>query len=580
MINEDLAPTLHRASGIITTMPIFPKDIKGVNGMKAESQSDTNSQTALLSALSNPDFYPHPVGTIQVEETHISRVFLTGDFVYKMKKPVDFGFLDYTTLGKRHHYCKQEVLLNNRLSANVYLEVVSITEEPGGYALNGLGKPVEYVVKMRQLPKEKTMLRLLRRGEFTLNMLRDLVQVLVRFYEKTDRGPEIDAMGSRELIWVNIEEDFVQTSPFVPTILDREKFSDLHLRVRTFLNSQAEIFDRRIKSGCIRDCHGDLRLGHIYFTDSISIIDCIEFNERFRYGDLASDLAFLGMDLDYNGFAHIGQKLFAEYAQSADDPEIFLILDFYKCYRAHVRCKVECLRYGTGGLPGPEAASVKARARSYFELAWRYADTFSRQTIWIVCGLSGSGKSTIAAELARLMNLKFIRSDVTRKRLFGLSPEQEVVKPFGESIYSPAASDKTYEHLLLEARKEMSRGRSVILDATFGRIRYRVLARRLAEELEANVIFIECRCGLPVLRQRLSERQEQKSISDARLEHLDAQSQAFEPLEEMWDGIHLPMDTEQPFHQCVHQILSKGYWLRSQQGDARSRGQGPASSWQ
>jgi aminoglycoside phosphotransferase family enzyme/predicted kinase len=549
-------------------MHIFPEGIKGVNGMKAASQSDTKRQIAILSALGNPDFYPHPVGTIQVEETHISRVFLTGDFVYKIKRPVDFGFLDYTTLEKRHHYCRQEVLLNNRLSENVYLDVVSITEEPTGYALNGLGKPVEYAVKMRQLPKEKTMLQLLRRGELSLSMLKDLVQILVGFYEKTDKGPEIDAMGSRELIWVNIEEDFVQTSPFVSTILDREKFSDLHLRVRTFLNSQAEIFDRRIKSGCIRDCHGDLRLGHIYFTDSISIIDCIEFNERFRYGDLASDLAFLGMDLDYNGFADIGQKLLAEYAQSADDPEIFLILDFYKCYRAHVRCKVECLRYGAGELSGPEAASVKARGQSYFELAWRYADNFSRQTIWIVCGLSGSGKSTIAAELGRLVNLKLIRSDVTRKRLFGLSPEKEVVKPFGQSIYTPAASDKTYEQLLLEARKEMSRGRSVILDATFGRLQHRVLARRLAEKMEANVIFIECRCGQSVLRQRLTEREERKSISDARLEHLDAQSQAFEPLDELWDGIHLPINTEQPLHQCVHQILSKGYLLRSQQGAA------------
>jgi len=419
--------------------------------MKAESQSDTNSQTAILTALSNPDFYPHPVSTIQVEETHISTVFLTGDFVYKLKKPVDFGFLDYTTLEKRRRYCKQEVLLNKRLSENVYLEVVPITLEPTGYALNGPGKLVEYAVKMRQLPKERTMLQLLRRGEFSLNMLRDLVQILVRFYQKTEKGPEIDAMGSRELIWVNIEEDFVQTNPFVSTILDRVQFSDLHQRVRTFLTSRAELFDRRIKSGCIRDCHGDLRLGHIYFTDSISIIDCIEFNERFRYGDLASDLAFLAMDLDYNGFSDIGQKLLAEYAQSADDPEIFMLVDFYKCYRAHVRCKVECLRYGAGALSGREAHIAKERAISYFQLAWRYADTFSRQTIWIVCGLSGSGKSTIAAELGKRMNLQCYRSDVIRKRLFGLSPEQQVVKPFGESIYTPDASNKTYEQMLLEA---------------------------------------------------------------------------------------------------------------------------------
>jgi len=536
--------------------------------MKAKGRNDINRQTAILSALSNPDFYPHPVSTIQVEETHISTVFLTGDFVYKVKKPVDFGFLDYTTVEKRLQYCKQEVLLNSRLSENVYLGVVSITEEPTGYTLNGSGKPVEYAVKMRQLPKERTMLQLLRRGEFSLNMLRDLVEILVRFYEKTEKGPEIDAMGSRELIWVNIEEDFVQTNPFVSTVLDKAQFSDLHRRVRTFLNSQAELFDRRIKSGCIRDCHGDLRLGHIYFMDSISIIDCIEFNERFRYGDLASDLAFLAMDLDYNGFADIGHKLLAEYSRSADDPEIFLLADFYKCYRAHVRCKVECLRYGAGDLPGREEHMAKERAMSYFDLAWRYADNFSRRTIWIVCGLSGSGKSTIAAELGKLMNLKCYRSDVIRKRLFGLSPEEQVVAPFGESIYTPAASDKTYEQMLLEARKEMSRGRSVILDGTFGRLQHRVLARRLAEQMEANVIFVECRCRQSLLRQRLSARQEQKSISDARLQHLAAQSLAFEPLDELWDSLHLPINTEQPLNQCVHEILSKGYLLESQQGQA------------
>ncbi|MGD8773873.1 MAG: AAA family ATPase [Syntrophobacterales bacterium] len=540
--------------------------------MKAENQSDTNRQTAILSALSNPDFYPHPVSTIQVEETHISRVFLTGDFVYKIKKPVDFGFLDYTTLEKRHRYCKQEVLLNNRLSENVYLDVVCITEEPTGYTLNGLGKPVEYAVKMRQLPKERTMLHLLRRGEFSLSMLRDLVKILVRFYEKTDTGSQIDTMGSRELIWVNIEEDFVQTNPFVSTVLDKVKFSDLHRRVRTFLNSKSELFERRIKSGCIRDCHGDLRLGHIYFTDSISIIDCIEFNERFRYGDLASDLAFLAMDLDYNGFTDTAQELLTEYVRSADDPEIFLLVDFYKCYRAHVRCKVECLRYGAGDLSGPEAGLAEARAQSYFDLAWKYADTFSRQTVWIVCGLSGSGKSTIAAELGKRMNLKCYRSDVIRKTLFGLSPEQQVVTHFGESIYTPAASDKTYEQLLLKARKEMSRGRSVILDATFGRRQHRVLARRLTDEMEANVIFVECRCRQSLLRQRLTAREEQESISDARLQHLEAQSQAFEPLDELWDSLHLPISTEQPLQECVQEILSKGYFLQSQQGDARRRG--------
>ncbi|MCG6919387.1 MAG: AAA family ATPase, partial [Deltaproteobacteria bacterium] len=219
----------------------------------------------------------------------------------------------------------------------------------------------------------------------------------------------------------------------------------------------------------------------------------------------------------------------------------------------------------------PEAGIAKTRAQNYFELSWRYADNFSRQTLWVVCGLSGSGKSTIAAELGKGMNLKCYRSDVIRKRLFGLSPEQQIIAPFGESIYTPAASDMTYEHLLLEARKEMSRGRSVILDGTFGKLKHRILVRRLAEELAAKVIFVECRCDQSLLRQRLRAREEQKSISDARLLHLEAQSQAFEPMDELRDSLHIPINTAQPLRQCVQDIMTKGYLRQCQQGEARRK---------
>jgi aminoglycoside phosphotransferase family enzyme/predicted kinase len=541
--------------------------------MKAENQGDTNRQTVILSALRNPDFYPHPVGKIQVEETHISTVFLTGDFVYKIKKPVDFGFLDFTTLEKRHHYCKQEILLNRRLSKEVYLEVVAITREGTGYTLNGSGEPAEYAVKMRQLPRERTMLELLRRGELSPVMLEELGQVMTRFYQTAERGVEIDRMGSREMIWANIEEDFVQTSPFVPAVLERAKFSEMHRKVRAFLDKKRKLFDRRKETGCIRDCHGDLRLGHIYFVDIIQIIDCIEFSDRFRYGDVASDLAFLAMDLDYTGFPGVAQNLLTLYARLAEDPEIFLVLDFYKCYRAHVRCKVECLRHKAGDLDEREARVAKGRAQSYFELAYKYADNFSIQTVWIVCGLSGSGKSSIAAELATRLNVRCHNSDVVRKKLFGLSPDKPVVVPFGESIYGAAATEKTYEQLIVEAKKDLSRGRSVIVDGTFGRLHHRKLARKLAQEMRVNVIFVECRCAQSLLRQRLTEREEEKSVSDARLQHLEEQSQAFEPLDELPDNLHLPVNTEQPIRQSIQDIFSKGYMLKTRQGDARRQGQ-------
>jgi len=539
---------------------------------RMEGNSSFNHQDEIAAALSDPTTYPHPVQTLRVEETHISKVFLTGVYVYKIKKPVDLGFLDFTTLEKRHHYCRQEVLLNQRLSEGVYLDVVAITQGSAGYSLNGAGEPVEYAVKMRQLPDERTMLKLVRRGELSADMLQELIIILARFYKEADKGPEIDSMGSRESIWVNIEEDFVQTNPFVSTILDQKKFSAMHRRVRRFLNSRAELFDQRIEKGCIRDCHGDLRLGHIYFADGIQVIDCIEFNDRFRYGDVASDLAFLAMDLDFNGFPDIGQSLIASYAVSANDPEIFLLLDFYKCYRAHVRCKVECMRYREEDSSKRQANVAEERAKLYFQLAYDYAVNFNRQTLWIVCGLSGSGKSTIAAELVKYLKVRCHRSDVVRKKLFDLDPEQPVVTAFGESIYTVAATDKTYGQLLSEARKDLSRGKSVILDATFGKKVHRDLARQLSGEMEANIVFVECCCPYSLLRQRLSAREGQRSASDARLEHLESQRRAFEPLSEVPESMRLRLNTDQPLEQCVPQILAGWYALQRQQAGTMKKG--------
>ncbi len=532
---------------------------------KALGEAEANHRAGVELALSNPAFYPHYVKTIEIEETHISKVFLTGDFVYKLKKPVDFGFLDFTTLEKRHHYCEQEVLLNQRLSHQVYLEVVAITLEQSGYALNGTGQPVEYAVKMRQLPRKKTMLELLRRGKLSDDMLQKLVQFLARFYEKARRGPTIDAIGSQMVIEGNVEEDFSQTEPFVPSILDPNNFSRIHDAVRAFLSNNTDLFQRRIEAGCVCDCHGDLRLGHIYFVDGIQIIDCIEFNDRFRYGDVASDLAFLAMDLDYHGFSEVGHTLLTAYARAASDPEVFMLLDFYKCYRAHVRCKVECLRQATGELAARKARLTVERAQRYFELAYGYAGSFSRQTLWIICGLSGSGKSTIASELAKRLHLPIHNSDVIRKKYFGLSPKEPKVASFGEGIYTPVATAQTYERMLLLAREELFHGNSVILDATFCRRQHRELFRCLAIEMGANVIFVECLCPDAVLRVRLAERQTKSSISDARLKHLEAQRQAFEPLDELGDDLHLQVSTEQPLQQSLQQILSAAYLLQDKQ---------------
>jgi aminoglycoside phosphotransferase family enzyme/predicted kinase len=531
---------------------------------RARVKSDSNGEHRgeIEAALADPTFYPHGTTNIQVAETHISKVFLTGDFAYKVKKPVNFGFLDFTTLEKRRHYCEQEVLLNQRLSKGVYLDVVAITQEPTAYMLNGPGEPLEYAVKMRQLPRGKTMLELLLRGKLSGAMVQELVDVLVHFYQRARKGPEIDVLGSREMVEINTGEDFTQTEPFVPEILNQKKFSRLNQAVRTFLSNHEQLFNHRIETGFIRDCHGDLRLGHIYFLDhsdsltGIQIIDCIEFNERFRYGDVAADLAFLAMDLDYHGFAEVSRELITAYAQAANDPEVFLLLDFYKCYRAHVRCKVECLRKVAGDIPAKKAEVVVERARRYFDLAYGYAASFNRPTLWIVSGLIGSGKSTIAAELAKPLKVKVLSSDFIRKKMFGLSPQEPAVAAFEEGLYTPAVTARTYENMLLQARAEISTGNSVILDATFGKRQHRETFGRIAEEMGAQVIFVECFCPDSVRRKRLAGRQGKITISDARLQHLEAQRHVFEPLNELEDNLYVRVRTDQALVESRYQILS------------------------
>jgi aminoglycoside phosphotransferase family enzyme len=301
-------------------------------------------QTEIFQAMARPEFYPQPVTKVDQRETHISKVFLTGIYVYKIKKAVDLKFLDYTSLSKRKFYCEQETLLNRRLSHDIYMGVVAVTLADGRYFLDGPGEVVEYAVKMRQLPEQCAMVRLLRSGKMDRKTTAQLALKLAEFYGQTPTGEGINSYGAWETIRANCEENFRQTDTFAGNILDERMFQVIRAATRSFLHRRKELFKQRVNAGKIRDCHGDLRSGHIYFTDDIQIIDCIEFNERFRYSDITSDLAFLIMDLDYEGFPNTARHLLDCYVRYADDPDVSVLIDFYKCYRAFVRAKVNCLR--------------------------------------------------------------------------------------------------------------------------------------------------------------------------------------------------------------------------------------------
>lgn len=557
----------------------------------------------LFKAMADPAFYPHSAEEMQEIETHISKVFLVGEYVYKVKKPFNLGFLDFTTLEQRKHFCGQEILLNRRLSCNVYIDVVPITFANDKYSLNGVGEIVEYAVKMKRLSDEHVMQTLLHENKLADSDLDALARLLASFYSKTSKCEQMDCIEVWESVKKNCEENFSQTEAFTSElpdnqetlknqivddavcqrqaftnqivydaayqsqaftnkILDSRIFQITKSAVISFIFRKQPLFDNRVKDGRIRDCHGDLRTDHIYFTDNsqIQIIDCIEFNERFRLQDTASDLAFLAMDMDYEGFARKASLLLNYYVKYSDDPGVFILLDFYKCYRAMVRCKVNCFRLNSDELDTQTADKIILTARKYLDLAYSYALKFARPKIFVVCGMQASGKSTIAKELADFMGIELLKSDVIRKELFKIDPDKSEVTQFEQGIYSKNFTNLTYSRMFLSAQEIVAGGSSVILDATFSKRRLRDEAVTLAQDMKAQIIFIECYADESIIKERLIKRENTASLSDARIIHFNQFKNRAEPIDELKESNHIKVDTANSVKDCIKEILSQTYY--------------------
>jgi aminoglycoside phosphotransferase family enzyme len=325
-----------------------------------------------ISALLHSDIYDHPAENIQLVQTHISFVLLAGEFVYKFKKPVDFGFLDFSTLEKRQYCCEQELLLNRRLCPDIYLGLVTITSEGDGFALNGNGAVVEYGVKMVRMPEDRMMVNLIRKGQVDREQIDALVDVLVPFYQQADRSAEIDGFGTAESVAVNVLENFEQTKGFIGGgAVSQEQFDRISGWAEKFL-SQEQLFSDRIRGGYIRDCHGDLYSANICLADNVYIYDCIEFNRRFRYCDVASDIAFLAMDLDFHGLQELSEYCIAQFCERSGDTGLKEMLNFYKCYRAYVRGKIGLFTAGDPAVDEAVKKSSMEAAAKYFKLAESY----------------------------------------------------------------------------------------------------------------------------------------------------------------------------------------------------------------
>ena len=325
----------------------------------------------LVQAMLNPAFYPHPTAGVKLVQTQMSYLFLTGEYAYKVKKPVNLGYLDYTTLEQRRHFCQQEVELNRRLCPDTYLDVLSIGREWGQLRLGG-GAVEEYAVKMRQLPQDRMMDVLLSKNQVSEDMVRQVAQKLAGFHRQAQTNAEISRYGSLSAILVNTEENFSQTQKYIGVSISQKQFHSINAYTDAFTDQNAWLFEKRVKEGRIRDCHGDLHSAHVCFTDGICIYDCIEFNDRFRYCDVASEIAFLAMDLDFHHQPGLSKHFVDAYVESSQDEELLKVLNFYKCYRAYVRGKVESFKFDDPLIPKEAKTSILSAAKCYFELAEGY----------------------------------------------------------------------------------------------------------------------------------------------------------------------------------------------------------------
>jgi len=323
--------------------------------------------------MSKPEAYDEEVRHIRMKQTHISWVFLTGKFAYKVKKPVNFGFLDFTTLDKRKHFCEQEVILNRRLAADMYVGALPIVKSNGDFKVAGRGEVVEYSVKMRELPEEALMSNMLAKGRVHKGTVDQIAKMLADFHQRAATGGEVDKGGSVETVKYNWDENFQQTEESVGVTISRKSFDLIRGKVDSFISSRANLLEKRTSDGRIRDCHGDLHSSSIFITDKIYIFDCIEFNDRFRHSDVVADIAFLSMDLDYHKRRDLSEHFDQRYESYSSDEGLWSLLPFYKCYRAYVRGKVACFRLRERGMGEVDRRSVMESASRYFDLSLSYA---------------------------------------------------------------------------------------------------------------------------------------------------------------------------------------------------------------
>ncbi|SDR69659.1 hypothetical protein SAMN05216198_0086 [Halopseudomonas litoralis] len=495
------------------------------------------SQT-LLTALQDPALYDHPVTGFTLMETHISWVLLTGDFVYKIKKPVNFGFLDYSTLEQRAHFCAEEVRLNRRLAPDLYLDVIAIHGSETAPNLQSDGPAIEYMVKTRQFRQQDLLGNMQRAGELTAAHIDSLAATLAGFHQQIEHAPLDSTWGEPEQVHAPVAQNFEQIRPLLSDPADLTQLEQLEQWAHTTFQRLIPQLAQRKAEGLIRECHGDIYLDNVTLIDGqVTIFDCIEFNDAFRWIDVMSDVAFMAMDLEDRGLSDLSQQFVNAWLEHTGDYAGLVVLNYYKAHRAMVRAKVALLSLAPD-ISEQRRAEIMARYRGYTALADGYTGIPRRYGL-LTHGVSGSGKSTLSQQLVNRLGVIRIRSDVERKRLFGSG------RP-AAGLYSADLSQQTYNRLAQLTAQILAAGYPVVVDATHLQQAQRQQVRQAIEEQGAPCLILHCRASLDTIEIWLNERQRKGGDpSDADIHVVRHQLEQLEPLDEDEQQITLIVDTDQ-----------------------------------
>ena len=494
-----------------------------------------------ITALLNPEVYDHPVVHVELIETHISWVLLTGDYAYKIKKPVDFGFLDFSTLEKRHSFCIQELELNRRLAPAIYLDVVSIRKSKNKLSISDDGTVIEYAVKMTQFPQSAQLDHMLATDELNTKHIDAIAHMVAEFHQTIKVSDDSMNYGDNDTVYKPVEENFTQINEHLDTAHYADKLNILSQWCSNEFLTLKTIFEKRKNDGFIRECHGDMHLRNlIWLNDKPIAFDCIEFNSKLRWIDVISEVAFLVMDLQDRKQQILANHFLNTYLELTGDYDGLSILPFYLCYRALVRAKVNALRLKQKDLSSKEREIATTEFESYLELAVTYTQQLTPKLI-IMRGMSASGKSTVSQQLLDATGAIRIRSDVERKRLFKITPTTNISEKVDSGIYSSDASQRTYKKLLELTSMIIKSGYSVIVDAAFLKREQREPFQKIAKRLKIPYIILEITAPAETLRQRIALRK--NDVSDADLVVLEHQLSNWQPLHEDETKYATPVDT-------------------------------------